>query len=326
MMYFAVFLVLFVLELIYFKIADRYNIIDKPNHRSSHTEITLRGGGIIFPIAFLLYFASSILYRKDTFLPKEYWAFGLGLLILSVISFLDDILDLSTKLRLFFHFISVSLLIYFLGILFLLPIWLLPIVFIFIIGVLNAYNFMDGINGITGLYSFVILSTLYYINQYKIIFTDVNFIIYPVLASLVFLFFNFRKKAKCFAGDVGSMSIAFWVLALLGLLVVKTQELTYLLFIGVYGIEVIFTIIQRIKMKENIFEAHRHHLYQLLVNKMKWSHLLVSTMYGVIQLLINFSIIYWKLNFVEGILYLIFPTLIMYVLAKFYIFKTTETY
>lgn len=90
--------------------------------------------------------------------------------------------------------------------------------------------------------------------------------------------------------------------------------------------KVIFTIIQRIKMKENIFEAHRHHLYQLLVNKMKWSHLLVSTMYGVIQLLINFSIIYWKLNFVEGILYLIFPTLIMYVLAKFYIFKTTETY
>ncbi len=318
--------ILLVLELLYFRIAAKYNIIDKPNHRSSHTKVTLRGGGIIFPIAFFLYLGVSSFYRKDYFLPKEYWAFGLGLLILSVISFLDDILDLSTKLRLFFHFISVSLLIYFLGILFILPTWLLPIVFIFIIGVLNAYNFMDGINGITGLYSLVILSTFYYINQYKIMFTDINFIIYPVLASLVFLFFNFRKKAKCFAGDVGSMSIALWVLALLGLLVVKTQELTYLLFIGVYGIEVIFTIIQRIKLKENIFEAHRHHLYQLLVNKMKWSHLLVSTMYGVIQLLINFSIIYWKLNFVEGILYLIFPTLIMYVLAKFYIFKTTETY
>lgn len=326
MMYFAVFLVLFVLELIYFKIADRFNIIDKPNHRSSHTKVTLRGGGIIFPIAFLLYFASSILYRKDTFLPKEYWAFGLGLLILSVISFLDDILDLSTKLRLFFHFISVSLLIYFLGILFILPIWLLPIVFIFIIGVLNAYNFMDGINGITGVYSLVMLITFYYINQYGVAFTDAHFIIYPILASLVFLFFNFRKRAKCFAGDVGSMSIAFWVLALLGLLMVKTEDFTYLLFIAVYGIEVISTILQRIKLKENIFEAHRHHLYQLLVNQMKWSHLLVSTMYGVIQLLINFSIIYWKLNFVEGILYLIFPTLIMYVLAKFYIFKTTETY
>lgn len=326
MEYLIIIIILFALELFYFKIAARHNIIDKPNHRSSHTKVTLRGGGIIFPIAFILYFVMSIVHRKEWFVPEQFWSFGLGLFLLSAISFLDDILDLSTKLRLFFHFISVSLLIYFLGILFLLPIWLLPIVFIFIIGVLNAYNFMDGINGITGLYSFVILSTLYYINQYKIIFTDVNFIIYPVLASLVFLFFNFRKKAKCFAGDVGSMSIAFWVLALLGLLVVKTQELTYLLFIGVYGIEVIFTIIQRIKLKENIFEAHRHHLYQLLVNKMKWSHLLVSTMYGVIQLLINFSIIYWKLNFVEGILYLIFPTLTMYVLAKFYIFKTTDTY
>ena len=325
-MYFAVFLVLFVLELLYFRIADKFNIIDKPNHRSSHTQITLRGGGIIFPIAFLLYFASSILYRKDTFLPKEYWAFGLGLLILSVISFLDDILDLSTKLRLFFHFISVSLLIYFLGILFILPIWLLPIVFIFIIGVLNAYNFMDGINGITGFYSFVILSTLYYINQYKIIFTDVNFIIYPVLASLVFLFFNFRKKAKCFAGDVGSMSIAFWVLALLGLLVVKTQELTYLLFIGVYGIEVIFTIIQRIKLKENIFEAHRHHLYQLLVNQMKWSHLLVATLYGGVQLLINACVIKLGLNFWEGTLYLILPTFIIYIYSKYYIYKKTGAY
>ena len=325
-MYFAVFLVLFFLELIYFKIADKFNIIDKPNHRSSHTQITLRGGGIIFPIAFVLYFVLSAVYRKDYFLPEDYWSFGLGLLALSTISFLDDILDLSSKLRLLFHFVAVTLLIYFLGLFTSAPIWFIPLVYVFVIGVLNAYNFMDGINGITGVYSLVMLITFYYINQYGVTFTDAHFIIYPILASLVFLFFNFRKKAKCFAGDVGSMSIAFWVLALLGLLVVKTQELTYLLFIGVYGIEVIFTIIQRIKLKENIFEAHRHHLYQLLVNQMKWSHLLVSTMYGVIQLLINFSIIYWKLNFVEGILYLIFPTLIMYVLAKFYIFKTTETY
>ena len=325
-MYFAVFLVLFVLELLYFRIADKFNIIDKPNHRSSHTQITLRGGGIIFPIALVLYFVVSAAYRKDYFLPEDYWSFGLGLLALSTISFLDDILDLSSKLRLLFHFVAVTLLIYFLGLFTFVPIWFIPLVYIFVIGVLNAYNFMDGINGITGVYSLVMLITFYYINQYGVTFTDAHFIIYPILASLVFLFFNFRKKAKCFAGDVGSMSMAFWVLALLGLLMVKTEDFTYLLFIAVYGIEVISTILQRIKLKENIFEAHRHHLYQLLVNQMKWSHLLVSTMYGVIQLLINFSIIYWKLNFVEGILYLIFPTLIMYVLAKFYIFKTTETY
>ena len=317
MMYFAVFLVLFVLELIYFKIADRFNIIDKPNHRSSHTEITLRGGGIIFPIAFLLYFASSILYRKDTFLPKEYWAFGLGLLILSVISFLDDILDLSTKLRLFFHFISVSLLIYFLGILFILPIWLLPIVFIFIIGVLNAYNFMDGINGMTGLYSLVTLGSLLYINQNFIAFTDNNFIIYPIIASLVFLFFNFRKKAKCFMGDIGSMGIAFWVLALLALLILRAKDIKYVLFLSVYGTDVVLTILERLKLKENIFEAHRRHLYQLFSNEKKVSHLVVSAIYAFLQLLINVIVILLDLP-----IWLIFASIIIPILIIYLVIKT----
>lgn len=325
-MYFAVFLILFVLALVYFKIADRYNIIDKPNHRSAHTEITLRGGGVIFPIAFLLY-AASYFFRENSILsPQNYLIFGIGLLVICTISFIDDILDLSSKIRLVFHFLSVSLLLYFINVLQLLPIWAIPILYILIIGILNAYNFMDGINGITGLYSLVILGSLLYVNQYVIEFTDINFIIYPLIACLVFLFFNFRKKAKCFMGDVGSMGIAFWVVALIGLLMMKTGEIKWILFLAVYGVEVISTILERLKLKENIFEAHRRHLYQLLANEMKWSHLLVSTMYGVIQLLINFSIIYWKLNFVEGILYLIFPTLIMYVLAKFYIFKTTQTY
>ena len=317
MMYFAVFLVLFVLELIYFKIADRFNIIDKPNHRSSHTEITLRGGGIIFPIAFLLYFASSILYRKDTFLPKEYWAFGLGLLILSVISFLDDILDLSTKLRLFFHFISVSLLIYFLGILFILPIWLLPIVFIFIIGVLNAYNFMDGINGMTGLYSLVTLGSLLYINQNFIAFTDNNFIIYPIIASLVFLFFNFRKKAKCFMGDIGSMGVAFWIIALLALLILRAKDIKYVLFLSVYGTDVVLTILERLKLKENIFEAHRRHLYQLFSNEKKVSHLVVSAIYAFLQLLINVIVILLDLP-----IWLIFASIIIPILIIYLVIKT----
>jgi UDP-N-acetylmuramyl pentapeptide phosphotransferase/UDP-N-acetylglucosamine-1-phosphate transferase len=239
----------------------------------------------------------SIIHRKEWFVPEQFWSFGLGLFLLSAISFLDDILDLSTKLRLVFHFLSVVLLIYFLGLWNVLPFWLLPIAFIFIIGVLNAYNFMDGINGITGVYSLVALATLYYVNQFKISFADIHFIVYPIFACLVFLFFNFRKIARCFAGDVGSMSIAFWVLALLGALVVKTKDFTYFLFLGVYGIEVVSTIIQRIKMKENILEAHRHHLYQLLVNKMNWQHLSVAALYGAIQLAINFSIIHWEFNF-----------------------------
>mgnify|MGYP000402571966 CR=1 FL=1 len=309
--------ILLVLELLYFRIADKFNIIDKPNHRSSHTQITLRGGGIIFPIAFVLYFVVSAAYRKDYFLPEDCWSFGLGLFLLSTISFLDDILDLSSKIRLVFHFISVTLLLYFINAFQLLPIWSIPILFIVIIGILNAYNFMDGINGITGLYSFVILSTLYYINQYKIIFTDVNFIIYPVLASLVFLFFNFRKKAKCFMGDIGSMGIAFWVLGLLGLLIIKTQELKYLLFLTVYGVEVVLTILERLILKENIFEAHRRHLYQLFSNEKKVSHLVVSAIYAFLQLLINVIVILLDLP-----IWLIFASIIIPILIIYLVIKT----
>ena len=310
-------LILLVLELLYFRIADKFNIIDKPNHRSSHTQITLRGGGIIFPIAFVLYFVMSIIHRKEWFVPEQFWSFGLGLFLLSAISFLDDILDLSTKLRLVFHFLSVVLLIYFLGLWNVLPFWLLPIVFIFIIGVLNAYNFMDGINGMTGLYSLVVLGSLLYVNQNIIKFTDKNFIVYPILACLVFLFFNFRKKAKCFMGDIGSLGISFWVLGLLGLLIIKTQELKYLLFLTVYGVEVVLTILERLILKENIFEAHRRHLYQLFSNEKKVSHLVVSAIYAFLQLLINVIVILLDLP-----IWLIFASIIIPILIIYLVIKT----
>ena len=316
MMYFAVFLVLFVLELIYFKIADRYNIIDKPNHRSAHTEITLRGGGVIFPIAFLLFLGSQIIQQKSLISPQNYFIFGIGLLAICIISFIDDILDLSSKIRLVFHFISVSLLLCFINAFQLLPIWSIPILFIVIIGILNAYNFMDGINGMTGLYSLVTLSSLLYINQRVFEFVDQNFIIYPILASFVFLFFNFRKKAKCFMGDIGSMGIAFWVLGLLGLLIIKTQELKYLLFLTVYGVEVVLTILQRLKSKENIFEAHRRHLYQLFSNEKKISHLIVSSVYAFLQLLINITVILLNLPIWIIFVVIIIPSLILYIITK----------
>ena len=323
---------LFILELIYFKIADKYNIIDKPNHRSSHTQITLRGGGIIFPFAFLIFIGWLFwqYFQNPDFqyvvFPKTYLIFGIGLLSLSAISFLDDILDLSSKIRLAFHFLAVTLLIYFLGLFSNAPIWLVPILYIFVIGILNAYNFMDGINGITGVYTSVALITFWYINKNVVLFVDDNFIIYPFLASMVFLFFNFRKKARCFAGDVGSMSIAIWLMALLGLAIVKTNNYQYLLFLSIYGIEVVLTIVQRLKLKENIFEAHRHHLYQLLVNQLKWSHLAVSTLYGFLQFTINFMMIRYNLSFLQGFIFLVLPLCFIYIFSKYTIFKKTGAY
>ena len=317
MEYLIIIVILFALELFYFKIADKYNIIDKPNHRSAHSEITLRGGGVIFPIAFLLY-AASYFFRENSILsPQNYLIFGIGLLAICTISFIDDILDLSSKIRLVFHFLSVSLLLYFINAFQLLPIWAIPFLYILIIGILNAYNFMDGINGITGLYSMVILGSLLYVNQYVIEFTDINFIIYPLIACLVFLFFNFRKKAKCFMGDIGSMGIAFWVLGLLGLLIIKTQELKYLLFLTVYGVEVVLTILERLILKENIFEAHRRHLYQLFSNEKKVSHLVVSAIYAFLQLLINVIVILLDLP-----IWLIFASIIIPILIIYLVIKT----
>ena len=316
MEYIIITILLFALLLVYFKIADKYNIIDKPNHRSAHTEITLRGGGIIFPIAFLLFVGSQIFHQNSLENPQNYLIFGAGLLAICTISFIDDILDLSSKIRLVFHFISVTLLLYFINAFQLLPIWAIPILFIVIIGILNAYNFMDGINGMTGLYSLVVLGSLLYVNQNINEFTDKNFIIYPILASLVFLFFNFRKKAKCFMGDIGSMGIAFWVLGLLGLLIIKTQELKYLLFLTVYGTEVVLTILERLKLKENIFEAHRRHLYQLFANEKKVSHLMVSSVYALLQLVINAIIIF--LNLPDWLMFvaIALPAIGIYVVIK----------
>ena len=322
-MYLAVFLVLFVLELVYFKIADRYNIIDKPNHRSAHTEITLRGGGIVFPIAFLMFFITST-WGKLVHLPlhdqvaenQNELLFGIGLLLLCTISFLDDLYDLSSKIRIVFHFISVTLLLAFLNAFVLLPIWAIPVLYILIIGILNAYNFMDGINGITGLYSLVTLLSLLYVNQNMVSFVDGDFIIYPVLACLVFLFFNFRKKAKCFMGDIGSMGIAFWVVALIGLLMMKTGEIKWILFLAVYGVEVISTILERLKLKENIFEAHRRHLYQLFANEKKVSHLIISSFYAMIQLLINVFLINSNFNLLLISLIVLIPIIIIYLFLK----------
>ena len=316
MEYVITIILLFALLLVYFKIADKYNIIDKPNHRSAHTEITLRGGGIIFPIAFSLFLGSQIIQQKSITNPQNYFIFGIGLLAICIISFIDDILDLSSKIRLVFHFISVSLLLCFINAFQLIPIWSIPILFIVIIGILNAYNFMDGINGMTGLYSLVTLISLLYINQRVFEFVDQNFIIYPILASFVFLFFNFRKKAKCFMGDIGSMGIAFWVLGLLGLLIIKTQELKYLLFLTVYGVEVVLTILQRLKSKENIFEAHRRHLYQLFSNEKKISHLIVSSVYAFLQLLINITVILLDLPIWIIFVVIIIPSLILYIITK----------
>lgn len=297
----AILIVLFILELFYFKIADKYNIIDKPNARSSHTKITIRGGGIIFGLASLIFFC---------FYGFQFPYFILGLILISIISFLDDIHTLNNKIRLAVHLVSVLLMFYQWNLIAYPWHWLI-IAAVFVIGTINAYNFMDGINGITGSYSLLAILTLYYINEKVIIFTSSELLIVIGLALLVFNFFNFRIKAKCFAGDVGSVSIAFIVVFLIGQLIIKTGNVNYVLLLLVYGMDAVFTIFFRVLRKENIFEAHRSHFYQHLANQSKWSHLSVSLLYFLMQLLINGLVIFYVK---ESVLLMLTLTLILSVL------------
>src|SRR5690606_26011636 len=163
--------------------------------------------------------------------------------------------------------------------------------FVIVVGIINAYNFMDGINGITASYSISVGALLMIINQ-KEAFIDQDLLAYTLIGVLVFSFFNFRTKAKCFAGDVGSVAIAYILLFALGALILKTGNLIYLLLLSVYGIDTIWTIFRRIYLRENIFEAHRSHLYQFLGNEVGVNKLLVSFLYGVIQFLIGLSVMY----------------------------------
>lgn len=278
MIYSVIFFVLLVVELTYFKVADRFNIIDKPNDRSSHTEVTIRGGGIIFYVSILLFFLLN---------NFAYPYFFIGLTIATALSFLDDIFTLSSKVRLPIQFISVGLMLFqALGVH-----WaLLAFGLIVATGILNAYNFMDGINGITGLYSLVVLSGLCYIN-YKSEFIEQEFLYYSILGVLVFLFFNFRKKARCFAGDVGSVSIAMIVMFAIFKIITFSGNYIYMLFLSVYGVDSILTILHRLSKKENIFQAHRSHLYQWLVKPGPFSHLQMASIYGLLQLVIIFIVI-----------------------------------
>ncbi len=280
MTYIFILIGLFILELLYFKVADKFNIIDKPNERSSHDTITLRGGGIIFYFAALIYFIQS---------GFQYPWFFLGLSLMTIISFLDDIFTLSNKLRLFIHFASVLLMTYQLEV-FTLPWYYLLITFIIIVGVINAYNFMDGINGITACYSLSVGILLSIVN-YKLMFIDQDLLTYSMLGLIVFSFFNFRMKAKCFAGDVGSVAIAYILLFALGALIIKTGNLIYILFLAIYGLDAVWTIIRRLLRRENIFEAHRSHLYQFLANEAKVNKLLVSFVYGLLQFIVGYLVI-----------------------------------
>lgn len=284
LIYSIILVLLVIAELVYFKIADKCNIIDKPNERSSHTRIVLRGGGIIFVIGFWIWSA---------FNGFQYpWALA-AVTLAAGISFVDDIHSLPDSVRLIAQFAAMFMVFYEIGMLHWDMWWMVLLGLIVCVGATNIYNFMDGINGITAGYSLAVLVPLVLLNL-KDEFVNESLIVVVILSVLVFSFFNFRpkNKAKCFAGDVGSVGMAFILLFLIGCLIMKTNDITWLAFLLVYGVDGCCTIIHRIMLHENLGEAHRKHAYQLMANELGMSHVTVSLIYMAMQLVISLVMVY----------------------------------
>lgn len=314
-------------ELFYFRIADHFNIIDKPNERSSHSSIVLRGGGIIFLIGVLFWAVAVLCGGFNGALEGNFgdvlvggsgegpgggfseglvvypW-FLLAVTLAAGISFVDDVRSLPDSVRLVVQFVAMGLLILQLflsskgeGLLgdsnLLINIVFVIVALIVCVGATNIYNFMDGINGITAGYSIAVLVPLLLMNRSEGFMSD-SFLVVSLISVLVFSFFNFRPrgKAKCFAGDVGSVGIAFILLFAIGMLIVRTGDVTWLIFLLVYGVDGCLTICHRILLHENLGEAHRKHAYQLMANELKMSHPVVSLIYMALQLLVSLGFIY----------------------------------
>ncbi|WP_051315297.1 MraY family glycosyltransferase [Algoriphagus terrigena] len=273
-----VFLLLLLLALIYYRLAIRFGIVDRPNHRSSHTRVTVRGGGIIFPFAVILWWMAADFIHT--------WMV-LGLVWISAISLLDDIYNISRKLRFGIQFLALNMAFYDLGVFEQLPLWSLPFLYFAALGILNAVNFMDGINGIAGLCALCFFGSILAVNRYMPIFD--NELIYSLIMGVfVFLIFNFRKNAMMFAGDIGSISLAYMMIYFLVQWFLAAQQWTIVLFLVIYGADAFLTLVRRLLKKENVGLPHRTHLYQILANQMKKDHVLIALAFALLQFAVNF--------------------------------------
>jgi Fuc2NAc and GlcNAc transferase len=263
-------------------------LIDKPNHRSSHLVDTPKGGGLGILLVFLV---AAIATGSS-------WALWLPALILSLVSLYGDKFHLSHKLRLAVQLICASLFIYFAagnnygsislstGI----PVYIIVPVFVLIITVtVNYYNFIDGINGIagiTGVIAFLSLASI----THDLGMADISIICITVAGACIgFLIFNL--SGKVFMGDGGSILLGFLFAATAILASGTLLDIFcyFALIFPCYADELITSAV-RLKKRQNLFQTHREHLFQLLANELKISHWKIALSYALFQAIVIFSV------------------------------------
>lgn len=281
--------------LMYIKIAHFYKIYDHPVGRSSHLNRTITGFGV-FVIFGLLLYSLAFPYTLKSF-------FIIGLLMISTISYIDDLIFVKHFIRLVFQVFALTLMAIVLPFDYIYMMdfekWPLIIAIVILgIGVLNAFNFMDGINGMLGLTSLVILLSFLWLNLHsydlqgnEITFTINEFLYTNIIGVSIFLGLNLRRKALVFAGDTGSIALAFIIFYLMLNLIFKTGNYAYLLLFSVFGIDAGLTVIFKLLLRENIFVPHRDFLFKKLVHVGKYKHVNISIIYASLQALINIIVI-----------------------------------
>lgn len=271
--YLAVAVLLFAFEVAYLVSANRLNIVDRPHHQSSHSGVVIRGGGVVFYVAFSLWALLNGIPSVGGYL---------GITILAIISFVDDIRSVNPLIRLVCQFIAIILMFYHSGLI-QAPWYAIILLVTACVGALNIYNFMDGINGMTGGYSLVVSIALLYANEHVVHFVDVNLLVFVVMSLFVFNFFNYRAHAKCFAGDVGSLSMGFIIVFLVLRLALRGQTMSWMAFLAVYLVDGGMTLLHRLFLRENLLKPHKKHAYQIMANELRMPHLVVSGIYMGLQ-------------------------------------------
>lgn len=273
-------------------------IIDMPNERSSHTQPTPRGGGVgLVAMTVFGLLCSQFIWHLTTW--RGLWFYLGGIALLAAISWLDDIRTVSAKIRFLVHFLAAGIVVAKWGYweTFTLPFWGdiqlgwggLLLTLVWIVGLTNAYNFMDGIDGIAGgqaLVAGIGWALVGWMLGDKFVFAMGGLL---AASTLGFLFYNW-SPAKIFMGDVGSTFLGF-SFAVIPLIAAQSapQGHRYIpwigfLFIWPFVADTGFTLLRRIRNGENILQAHRSHLYQRMVIA-GYSHQLVSLLYIALAIL-----------------------------------------
>ncbi len=298
--------------------AKKWQILDIPNKRSSHSRVTYRGGGVIFlPLIF---------YNLIWDFSLDLIWLNFALILISLIGLIDDIIGLSSFLRAISYVLVLALASYNFNVLWdSFPVYYWIVWLIIGTAVINAWNFMDGINGITVLYTgIVILSILFafHLNGLQ----QFDYLITSIMIGLFgFSFLNIRKTALAFLGDVGSVLLGIFVVICLTFLILVSNEIGYLLFVLIYGLDSVLTFAERLYKAENVFQAHRTHLYQYLANEKKWPQLRVSFVYACLQCIINVLVIISLINEIEiglySTIFIIIFFAIVYLVIKHFIYR-----